>query len=149
MKEISRILLAFRQTAEALKPPSGEEEERSGLSGINTCAYYLIVFAQFESIVTNLAEHAIAEGRRSDDFRARRVWQVLHDRNRQRIEAMPFLDRLALVLDKGSHLFRDVELLYKQRNAIAHGSMLGERLDVVALATRLNSIADRITQDAP
>lgn len=152
MKHFQNILLAYRTAEESMPTPvgsDGADAETGILSSIHSCAYYLILFAQFEAVISARAEHIIEEGLQAPVAQQRRAWQVIHDRNRKRILDMRFLDRLALIVDRGSHLYRDVEELYKQRSMIAHGGMLGEWLDILAIATRLNAVVDRITSEHP
>lgn len=114
----------------------------------NNAAYAILLFAQFEGLVNELAERYVQAGKSSDDPMIRRVWAVMDDRIRQNVTNMPFLDRVALLLDKGDALYGKVRELYRQRNAIAHGSRLLEEIDVIELATTLDGIAARL-QGAP
>ncbi|QJE74623.1 hypothetical protein HHL28_17540 [Aerophototrophica crusticola] len=114
----------------------------------NNAAYAILYFAQFEALVNELVERAIQGGKTSGDAAIRRVWGVMDDRNRQTVTNMPFLDRVALLLDKGDALYGKVKELYQRRNAIAHGSRLLEEIDVTELAVTLDGIAARL-QGAP
>ncbi|MFC7332527.1 hypothetical protein [Rhodocista pekingensis] len=118
----------------------------SAMVWINTEAHFLLVFAQFESLVTELAATAIETGRRHPDAAARRAWQVLYDRARQSVQALPFLDRMALLLDKGDSAYQAIRDIYQKRNHVAHGSPLSEMIDVMELAEQLQAIAARLQE---
>ncbi|MBJ7413941.1 MAG: hypothetical protein JHC88_00480 [Niveispirillum sp.] len=110
----------------------------AALSQITANAYFFMVFARFESAVKELTKQRIEQMRQhaaADDARA---WGVIsHD-------ALFFLNHVALLTDKGGSDYRDVQELYKDRNAIAHGKFAETKPNVPVIAAKLSGILSRL-----
>jgi len=107
---------------------------------VNDHAYFVLVVAQFERFVTDRAEAAVRARGSSADEQVRRLAALLQDR----VRALSFAERLSIVVDRGSHLYRDVREAYETRNRIAHGTLLDTAIDVTATADMLRTVADSL-----
>lgn len=115
-----------------------EFDELYLLSNITANAYFFMLFARFEHLVTEMALAQAAAGRQAPVFSDRRVWAVLD------VKKMDFLRRLALLTDKGSSDYATVKELYEDRNAIAHGSLVETKPNVKVVATILSGVLSRL-----
>lgn len=67
-----------------------------------------------------------------------RAWAVISH------EALFFLNHVVLLTDKGGSDYRDVQELYKDRNAIAHGKFAETKPNVPVIAAKLSGILARL-----
>lgn len=142
-----RITDAYGIADEAIRarigPPPGavssvEFDELYQLLELTANAYFFMLFARFEQLVTERALARVEMGRRSPNLGEGRVWWVLD------VRKMDFLRRLALLTDKGSPDYATVKELYEDRNAIAHGKLAETKPNVMVLATILSGIIARL-----
>lgn len=108
------------------------------LSEITANAYFFMMFARFESAVKDLTKQRIEQMRRGPVIDHARAWAVISH------EALFFLNHVALLTDKGGSDYRDVQELYKDRNAIAHGKFAETKPNVPVIAAKLSGILSRL-----
>ncbi|MFY8092028.1 MAG: hypothetical protein ACOVN0_00980 [Niveispirillum sp.] len=147
MTAFTQIIEAYEIAADAIRDsigrPAHHEESPSSdgshhLSNIADSAYFFMLFARFEHLVTEMAVAHVDKGRRRADPADRRVWSVLD------VRKMDFLRRLALLTDKGSPDYATVRELYEDRNAIAHGRLIETKPNVKVVAAKLSGILSRL-----
>lgn len=105
---------------------------------VNNNAYAFLVLARFESAVKDLTKQCILLMRSQPDGVAARPWGVINH------ESLFFLNHVALLTDKGGSDYREVQELYKDRNAIAHGKFAETKPNVPAIAAKLSGILSRL-----
>lgn len=95
--------------AEALQ--SSADLSRSGL--------YLMLFAQFEADLNRRCTDLIKRHKEKTDWRERRVWDALDEKN---VSSISFARRLSMLIDKGRPIYAAMQKLYLERNLLAHGA---------------------------
>ncbi len=78
----------------------------------------MILFACFEGRVTDLCRRLVESRRNAPSWRRRRLWDTI-DVDRLR-DSMPFMRRVAMLIEKGSADYGKVKELYGVRCDIAH-----------------------------
>lgn len=112
-------------------------------STINRQAYFVLLFTQLETEVNRLCEDAIRSGCDLPDWTQRRAWEVLRQRGVRNIH---FMDRVALLTDKGRTVYKLIKELYDTRNKIAHGDLLTEIPDVAETAKDIERIVAELNE---
>lgn len=115
-------------------------QERDRLIAVNANAYSLLLFSQLEAEVNQLCQDLIRQRRASPIWAERRAWDIL-EHSDDRLRSIPFLNRVALLTDKGGTVYKRVKELYEIRNKIAHGDLQIESLDVAQIAKDIERIA--------
>lgn len=115
-------------------------QERDRLIAVNANAYSLLLFSQLEAEVNQLCLDLIRRRRASPVWAERRAWDIL-EHSDDRLRSIPFLNRVALLTDKGGTVYKRVKELYEIRNKIAHGDLQIESLDVAQTAKDIERIA--------
>jgi len=133
-------LKAIAEAAAARKDEAAMLETHI-LMSINAQAYFAMLFFQLEDHINARCADLIAERRALADWDQRRAWDVLDGRT---VESIPFLQRLALVAERGKADYNAVLEMYRHRNSIAHGQLLERTLDVDSLAEMIAQIAKRL-----
>lgn len=105
---------------------------------LNDNAYFFMLIARFEAAVKDLTKQRIQVMRALPDAAMARAWGVLSH------ESLFFLNHVALLTDKGGSDYRDIQELYKDRNAIAHGKLAETKPNVTMIATILSGILARL-----
>lgn len=118
-------------------------EELLRNSTINGQAYFVLLFTQLETEVNRLCEDAIWSGRNLPDWTQRRAWDVLGQKDVRNIH---FMDRVALLTDKGRTVYKLIKELYDTRNKIAHGDLLTEIPDVAETAKDIERIVAELNE---
>ncbi len=103
-------------------------------------AYFLLLWAQFETALDRSCQSAIDLGRR-DGWQHGRAWDVLA---RIGLDRLPLLERVALVFDRNSHHYRDIRTKYRVRNELAHGAWPGIPIDLYREADSFRRLSDRL-----
>jgi hypothetical protein len=113
---------------------------------VNDRAYFVLLVAQFEALVTDLADALITTSLDAADWRTRELWGAVIPRTK-RIQDIPFKLRLALLIDRQRVEYRDACGLYDARNLIAHGVLDGP-LSIQTAINQLRAVASLI-QEVP
>lgn len=93
---------------------------------INDSAYFILAWGQLEAKLNDACEAAIRIRLSSADWEIRRAWDSHNPENmRAKLE-----DRVALVLDRTTDVYRKVIRYYGERNRVAHGTSLASGIDV-------------------
>lgn len=156
MKDFDEVLGAYfasRTGSLVQDPPAASEgpgDQRAKTADmIHAHAYFVLLVAQFEAAVNERVSALVAEGRAGSDPGARRLWDVFERRAVRGDPAnLPFEDRLALLMDRGTHHVRDAVTIYRMRNRIAHGDWVDEGIDIAEVAATFRTVADSL-QDRP
>ena len=154
MIELREIMAAFEEAAGHLDRlaidalidhPSLSYEDVVRLKQVNNGAYFMLVFARFESTVNELVkkkfQDALIVPAHSMDPARDKIILGIHRR-------LPFMERMALLLDQSSSEYEAVRKLYAERNAIAHHGTPHTDVNVRETSSRLLAIAAKL-QDAP
>lgn len=118
--------------------PQEPEVPLSLMLEVNDNAYFFLIFARFEAAIKRMTGEKIRSTWAQFDSSSTQSWVL------KKIAKVPFLEHLALLTDKDGSDYGDVQKLYKDRNAIAHGSFAGTGLNVSAIAGKLNGILARL-----
>lgn len=141
MMRFELVIWAFRCTEGAF----GRGLLTSAFRQINDCAYFVLLFAQFEDEVNRLCGDLVRVRQTTGDWNERRAWQII---DAGRIQSLPFLSRVALLTEKGGNAFNRVRELYAIRNEIMHSGTTERQLEIERFAGELTDIA-RALQEAP
>lgn len=141
MIRFESVIAAFRRTEVAF----ARGEPAATLRRINDCAYFVLLFAQFEDEVNRLCERLVRERQEAGGWDERRAWHII---DAGRIQSLPFLSRIALLTEKGGTRFNRVRELYAIRNEIMHSGTTDRQLEIERFAGELIDIA-RALQEAP
>lgn len=143
MSQFDEIVVGYQLADKVILTELGgmtdrQPKESGTVEQVNDSAYFFMLFARFEHLVTEFALARAAVGRQSSVPADRRVWTVID------VRKMDFLRRLALLTDKGSPDYATVKELYEDRNAIAHGSLIETKPNVKVIAAKLSGILSRL-----
>lgn len=136
-----RLIAAFRRTEAVF----GRGRPAADHRRINDCAYFVLLFAQFEDELNRLCESLVRSRQTAGGWDERRAWHII---DAGRIQSLPFLNRVALLTEKGGDAFNRVRDLYAIRNEIMHTGTTDRQLEIERFAGELIDIA-RALQEAP
>jgi len=99
---------------------SGEEIKLARKRELNDHAYYLFMFTRLEDHIREQSSTLITDKQGNlMDWRDRRPWDILPKEKRS--DNITFLNRVALLVDKGSHHYQKIKGYYELRNTLGHG----------------------------
>ncbi len=108
---------------------------------LNDHAYFLFMFTRFEDFVREESSKLIRQNCDTRlDWTHRRVWQLLPSGKGD--DYPSFLNRVALLIDKSTDHYRDIQDYHKQRNTIAHG---GDFTIPLSVPTIFNNFSHYLT----
>ncbi len=128
MTDLDAIAALFQQVDNSLEDlreqheAAGEADERDRVERqqkLNEQAYFVLAWGQLEAEIDDACRDAIRLGKSHEDWRHRRAWSV-YDENNLRLS---FRNRLTLVLDRSSNVWKRTLELYEVRNHVAHGDL--------------------------
>ena len=99
---------------------------------INDQAYFVLCWGQLESEIDETCRRAIRNRQDSGNWAIRRGWDI-YNPNHDRLSGLRFENRAALVLDQragSGSPWAKVMSYYQLRNQIAHGTLLGQGIDI-------------------
>ncbi len=137
------IVAAYMSSDNAiLAAPSVTEEVHVSharrMEQVNDSAYFFMLFARFEDQVVTLSKQLVDQKRTTSSGAEKRPWDVINP------DSLTFLNRVALLTDKGGSDYRDVQTLYLDRNRIGHGHLLETKPNVPVIAAKLSGILSRL-----
>lgn len=138
MREFDSILSAYRRTDLLLDPTEENAEARARMDQ----AYFVLLFAQFESLVNDAAERLIRAERANPSWEARRACTLFDEKSRR----LTFLEKLKLLIDPASPDYQKIKEDFEQRNQIAHGKPRQLGVDMNLTIERLQAIAARLQE---
>jgi hypothetical protein len=152
MQLFSRIVESFSeadawydQRINALKRAGSGAERVEARQQVHARAYYLLLWAQFESGVNDRCRRAIVRGKQRSKWRDKRAWYIYNETQiGEGDRELSFLDRVALLVDKGSHTYRDIKEKYELRNNLAHGRWPNTPIDLHAEAKDFAHLVRRL-----
>ncbi|MCY3022655.1 MAG: hypothetical protein NTW87_27060 [Planctomycetota bacterium] len=109
----------------------------SRLRAINDQAYFLMMFGQLEDHVNSQCKKLVTRKKTAPRWKDRRAWDTFDP------EREPFMNRVALLTDKGGKAFRQVKYYYEDlRCEIAHGNTAVQMpMALITVAAELQSLA--------
>ena len=106
-----------------------KEQEISKKRELNDHAYFLFLFTRFEDHVRDQSSLLIVEKQTNlKDWRQRRAWDILPPK--KEADSLFFLNRVALLVDKGSHHFKKIKSYYELRNILGHGGTFSSPVSI-------------------
>ena len=111
-----------------------KEQELSRKRELNDHAYYLFMFTRLEDHIREQSSKLITEKQENlMDWSHRRAWDILpKEKDSGKIF---FLDRVALLVDKGTHHYRKIKNYYELRNILAHGDNFSSPVSIPTVVT--------------
>lgn len=82
---------------------------------VNDHAYFVMLFAQLESLVDERCDKLVAGKKAGRHWKARRLWDSID------LDRLAFMQRVALLCEKGQAVYGKVRRYYGIRCEIAHG----------------------------
>lgn len=110
----------------------------------NDHAYFALLFAQFEDVVNTLCRQVVTKKKSSVNWGTRRAWDIV---NTGDLDRVPFMNRVALLVEKGQTEFNLVNAYYRTRCEIDHGQTVSS-ISVVTAKSDLLRIASRMKRSA-
>jgi len=104
---------------------------------INDCAYFLMLFANFEAFLTTKAVSLITHKQAGAAWSSRRGWDVLKAADADRIN---FRHRLSYCLDKTTPSWSLISGYYKIRNDLAHTGVTATAFAIPVVASDLKQV---------
>ena len=111
-QETNAYLLGKEAAAKSTRDRSRWERRRD----VNDQAFFVMLFACFEDRVADVCERLVSRSRAKRLWKQRRVWDTID------LDRMVFLRKAALLLEKGTQQYQEVQQLYDTRCKIAHGA---------------------------
>lgn len=145
IKRVHRHYLATDGLLAAQESTSTIERNRwAEIRDANDQAYFALIFAQFEDLVNTLCKSLILRMRTSSQWGRRRSWDVIDVGN---LERFPFMNRVALLSEKGDTDYNTVNSYYRLRCKIDHGDSVSS-IAVTTVRDDLIEIAKRMRKKA-
>lgn len=116
----------------------------SDLRKVNAAAYFMLLFSQFEDRVNQLCRDLIRRRKGAASWEERRVWDIL-DESGDRIRTIPFMNRAALLTEKGANTYNKIKELHDIRNHLAHGRPLLQEEDFALRVKEIQDIARQMS----
>jgi len=110
----------------------------------NDQAYFALIFAQFEDVVNTLCRSLVIRMKAARQWGRRRSWDVIDHAN---LERFPFMNRVALLTEKGNTDYNTVNSYYRLRCDIDHGETVSG-VAVTTVRDDLLEIAKRMKRRA-
>lgn len=120
-----------------------KEKEFTQKRELNDHAYYLFMFTRFEDHIREESSKLITANQKNiADWKQRRPWDILPDDKGS--DKLFFLNRVALLVDKGSHHFRDIKDYYDLRNTIGHGGIFSTPVSIPTVVNDFNQYSSML-----
>ena len=99
---------------------SDEEIKLARKRELNDHAYFLFLFTRLEDHIREQSSKLISDKQNNMmDWKDRRAWDILPKEKGS--DNITFLNRVALLVDKGSHHYQKIKGYYELRNKLGHG----------------------------
>ena len=143
IKRVRRHYLATDGLLSAEESSATTTTERNRWAQVrdaNDQAYFALIFAQFEDVVNTLCRSLVLRMRTSVQWGRRRSWDVVDVGN---LDRFPFMNRVALLTEKGDTDYNTVHSYYRLRCDIDHGvpvsgiAVTTVRDDLIEIAKRM------------
>lgn len=122
---------------------SAQEREFSRKRELNDHAYYLFMFTRFEDHIREESSKLIKQSQDNiTDWNQRRPWDILP--NDKRSDKLFFLNRVALLVDKGSHHYQSIKGYYELRNTIGHGGTFTTPISIPTVVNDFNQYSSML-----
>lgn len=127
-----------RQELEARRnKDENKEREFARKRELNDHAYYLFMFTRLEDHVREQSSQLIKKSQDNiTDWKQRRPWDILP--NDKQSDKIFFLNRVALLVDKGSHHYQRIKSYYDLRNTLGHGGTFTTPVSMPTVVTDFN-----------
>lgn len=101
----------------------------------NSQAYYVLLWAQFESGLDGRVSDLATRGKKGRSNRSRRVWELISRRHAD--NRLSIMEQVELLVDKSSATCSSIQRYYKLRNGFAHGRFQQTPIDLRLVAADL------------
>jgi hypothetical protein len=116
------------------------ENEFARKRELNDHAYYLFMFTRFEDHIREQSSKLIKDSQDNIlNWEDRRPWDILPSDKRS--DKLFFLNRVALLVDKGSHHYQSIKNYYDLRNTIGHGGNFSTPVPIPTVVNDFNQYA--------
>lgn len=106
-----------------------KEKEWSKKRELNDHAYYLFMFTRLEYHIREQSSKLITNKRSNlTNWKQKRVWDILPKTKDS--DSISFLNRAALLLDKGTHYYQKIKKYYELRNTLGHGGIFSSPVSI-------------------
>lgn len=147
MQEFDRVLRAFQdadvefesrwRAAQARNAPQTTARLKLKQQ-INSKAYFVLLWAQFEDGLIAKVDKLLVRKQLLKNVGDRRPWAVLVGRR------LSVMDRAALLSDKNSPTYLQLQRYYKLRNEFAHERLSMKQIDLHLIARDLGALYQRL-----
>lgn len=147
MKDLPRIIETYYEEDDFLALRESQEGTAVGRRrwrrrrGIHDQAYFVMIFAQFESLLNRRSEGLVRRKRRLGRWQQRRAWELIDP---GRIERLPFRSRLALLTERGQADCNLISDYYDIRCKLAHGELPSLPASIPTVVSDLQGVAKRL-----
>jgi len=119
------------------------EESLSRKRELNDHAYYLFMFTRLEDYIRDQSSALITENQSNlSDWKQRRAWDILP---KEKIsDKIYFLNRVALLIDKGSHHYQKLKEYYDLRNTLGHGGNFSSPISIPTVVTDFEELYNKL-----
>ena len=135
--------LAQKEAQANIADDSREADTLKRQRRLNEQAYFLLLFAQFESHINTKCSELIQRERDLATWEQNRAWSILPHRTRD-IERIAFMDRVALLTPKGHSEYNSINSYYSQRCDLAHGNLFDTDTLIPVIAAELQELAGKL-----
>jgi len=105
---------------------------------LNDHAYYLFMFTRLEDHVGEKSSELIKDSQDNiTDWEQRRPWDILPKQKES--DKIFFLNRVALLVDKGTHYYQNIKNYYDLRNTLGHGGVFSAPISIPNVVSDFNS----------
>ena len=121
---------AHKELEAKIKIWNRKENEFKRKRMLNDHAYYLFMFTRLEDHVRRQSSRLIKRKQISlANWKQKRVWSLLpKEKNSDKIN---FLNRVALLVDKGGHYYKKIKDYYLLRNKLGHGGLSNSPISIL------------------
>jgi hypothetical protein len=143
MQDFGRVLRSFERSDTHFKTEinaaaaraAGMKAQRLRVEQIaNAQAYYVLLWAQFESALHSRVASLATRGQNAGSNRSRRVWKLVAKRHSD--DRLNVMEQVELLADKGGTTYNAIQQ-YRLRNDFAHGQFQRTPIDLRLIAADL------------
>jgi hypothetical protein len=148
MNDITRVHKHYLATDSLLSAKessaltSAKRNHWAEIRDVNDQAYFALIFAQFEDEVNKMFTALVNKMKARPLWSNRRAWDVIDVKN---LERFAFMNRVALLSEKGQKDYNTVNSYYRTRCDIDHGNSVSG-IAVTTVRDELLQIAKRMKQ---
>lgn len=116
-----------------------KEAEFARVRQLNDQAYFLFMFTRLEDRVRNLSDQLIDSKLATlTDWKAKRSWEIIQKQKNN--DTLHFMNRVALLTQKGGADYNLIRQYYDQRNNIGHGGTFTVTISIPTVISDLKRL---------